>query len=71
MRSISLLSGSFIKSLIVLCCLSLAAVSSYAQDAAAGKAVFTQKCAACHAFDKKLVGPALKELLRNIRWTGS
>jgi mono/diheme cytochrome c family protein len=31
--------------------------SSYAQD---GKAIFQQKCAACHAIDKNLTGPALK-----------
>lgn len=30
-------------------------------DAAAGEKVFQQRCAACHAFDKKVVGPALAE----------
>ncbi|MFN5930145.1 MAG: c-type cytochrome, partial [Sphingobacteriales bacterium] len=29
----------------------------FAQD---GKAIFQQKCAACHAVDKNLTGPALK-----------
>jgi cytochrome c551/c552 len=32
-------------------------VDSFAQD---GKAIFQQKCAACHAVDKNLTGPALK-----------
>jgi cytochrome c551/c552 len=29
-------------------------------DAAAGGAIFKQKCTACHAIDKKVLGPALK-----------
>jgi cytochrome c551/c552 len=46
-----------------------------AQDAAAGKAIFSTKCASCHAVNSKVVGPALagvedrwssKELL--IKW---
>lgn len=37
------------------------AVSSVnAQDAAAGAAIFKQKCTACHGIDKAVVGPALK-----------
>lgn len=32
-------------------------INTYAQD---GKAIFQQKCAACHAIDKNLTGPALK-----------
>ncbi len=32
-------------------------INTYAQD---GKAIFQQKCAACHAVDKNLTGPALK-----------
>ncbi len=37
-------------------------------DAAAGKALFTQKCSACHAlgpFDQKIVGPGLKGVLHD------
>ena len=37
------------------------AVSSVnAQDAAAGAAIFKQKCTACHGIEKAVVGPALK-----------
>ena len=38
-------------------------VSVYAQD---GKVLFSQKCASCHAVDKKLIGPALAGALE--RW---
>ncbi|MFY9779825.1 MAG: cytochrome c oxidase subunit II [Candidatus Baltobacteraceae bacterium] len=44
---------------------SAAPVSLAGGDAAAGKAVFTQKCAACHAiapFEQKIVGPGLAKL---------
>jgi len=37
-------------------------------DAAAGKALFSQKCSACHAlgpFDQKIVGPGLKGVLHD------
>ena len=61
MRSISLFFRSVAKSLILISFLSSAAVSSAnAQDAAAGAAIFKQKCTACHALEKVVVGPALK-----------
>jgi mono/diheme cytochrome c family protein len=37
-------------------------------DAAAGKALFSQKCSACHAlgpFDQRIVGPGLKGVLHD------
>lgn len=34
-------------------------VAVQAQDAAAGRAIFKQRCTSCHALDKKMVGPAL------------
>ena len=45
--------------LVTLLC-SLAVSSANAQDAAAGAAIFKQKCTACHGIDKAVVGPALK-----------
>jgi len=63
MRSISLFFRNVAKSLILVSFLSSAAVSSAsAQDAKAGAAIFKQKCTACHAIDKAVVGPALKGL---------
>ena len=35
-------------------------VTSNAQDAAAGKALFNANCAACHKLDAKMTGPALR-----------
>lgn len=35
-------------------------------DVAAGKTLFSQKCASCHAIDAKVVGPALKDV--ESRW---
>jgi len=61
MRSISLFFRSVTKSLILgtfLC--SMAISSANAQDAAAGAAIFKQKCTACHGIEKAVVGPALK-----------
>lgn len=75
MRSISSSFKHMIKSLLILCCASLFVAPVYAQDVAAGKAIFSQKCAACHAFDKQLVGPALKGVTERhdeawlIKWT--
>lgn len=61
MRSISLFFRNVAKSLILVSLLSSAAVSTAnAQDAKAGAAIFKQKCTACHAIDKAVVGPALK-----------
>jgi predicted CXXCH cytochrome family protein len=61
MRSISLFFRSVTKSLILVSFLSMAAANSAsAQDAAAGAAIFKQKCTACHGIEKAVVGPALK-----------
>jgi cytochrome c551/c552 len=46
-----------LSSLLVFTALLLASSLANGQD---GKALFNQKCASCHAIDKKLVGPALK-----------
>ncbi|MES3016441.1 MAG: cytochrome c3 family protein [Bacteroidota bacterium] len=63
MRSISLFFRSVTKSLILVSFLAVAAVSSAnAQDVAAGGAIFKQKCTACHAIGKVVVGPDLKGL---------
>jgi predicted CXXCH cytochrome family protein len=60
MRSISLFFRSVTKSLVLVSVLAFAAVSTaQAQDAAAGAAIFKQKCTACHGIDKAVVGPAL------------
>lgn len=44
-------------SVLVLGSFLMSPLSNKAQD---GKQLFNQKCASCHAIDKKLVGPALK-----------
>ncbi|MFC6103844.1 cytochrome c3 family protein [Olivibacter domesticus] len=62
MRNISLLFRSVVKSLILVSVLSMAAVSAHAQDAKEGKTLFQQKCTSCHAIDKVVVGPALKDV---------
>ncbi|WP_411273066.1 cytochrome c3 family protein [Daejeonella sp.] len=60
MRSISLFFRSITRSLVLVCVFMLAGVCvTYAQDAAAGAAIFKQKCTACHALNKAVVGPAL------------
>ena len=61
MRSISLFFRSVIKSLFLIAFLSAAALSmAQAQDAGAGAAIFKQKCTACHAIGKVVIGPDLK-----------
>lgn len=61
MRSISLFFRSVAKSLVLITSLSFASLTvAKAQDAAAGAAIFKQKCTSCHAIDKQVVGPALK-----------
>lgn len=62
MRNISLLFRSVVKSLILVSVLSMAAVSAHAQDAKEGKTLFQQKCTSCHAIDKVVIGPALKDV---------
>ncbi|MBC7757399.1 MAG: c-type cytochrome [Phormidesmis sp. FL-bin-119] len=60
MRSISLFFRSVTRALVLVSIFTLAVVSSAnAQDAAAGAAIFKQKCTACHAINKAVVGPAL------------
>lgn len=59
MRNISLFFKSVGKFLLLISFLGLS-FSSKAQDAAKGAAVFKQNCTACHALDRKVVGPALK-----------
>lgn len=60
MRIVSPFYKRIIGLLLIGFCAGLYSSPVKAQDAAAGKAIFSQKCAACHALDKKLVGPALK-----------
>ncbi len=43
-------------------------VNISAQDAAAGKAIFTGKCASCHNIFKKMTGPALMGLEERGKW---
>ena len=43
-------------------------VNISAQDAAAGKAIFTGKCASCHNVFKKMTGPALMGLEERGKW---
>lgn len=38
----------------------ISSVNIFAQDVAAGKALFNSQCAACHHLDKKMTGPALR-----------
>jgi len=60
MRSISLFFRSVTNALLFLSVIAAVTVSSAnAQDVAAGGAIFKQKCTACHALDKAVVGPAL------------
>lgn len=75
MRSISLFFRSVTKSLILISSFSIASVSmAFGQDAGAGAAIFKQKCTACHAIDKAIIGPALKDVDKrhseawNIKW---
>ena len=76
MRSISLFFRSVTKSLILISSLSIASITTaFAQDAGAGAAIFKQKCTACHALDKVVIGPALKDVDQRhdeawlIKWT--
>ncbi|WP_256011212.1 cytochrome c3 family protein [Desertivirga xinjiangensis] len=66
MRSISLVFRRIAKSLLFVSALSFG-VNANAQDAAApagdaaaGAAIFKQKCTSCHAISRQVVGPALK-----------
>ena len=60
MRNISSVLGRFAKSMSVgLMLLFAVTMSSNAQDAKEGAALFKAKCTACHKVDKKVTGPAL------------
>lgn len=59
MRSISLFFSSVVKPLILLFLITIGSLSAQAQSATEGAALFKTKCTACHALNKKLVGPAL------------
>ena len=51
------------KQLVLAAATVLAASGAYAMDAAAAKALATKSaCMACHAVDRKLVGPAYKDV---------
>ena len=76
MRIISLFLRSVTKSLILLASLNIVCASvGFAQDAGAGAAIFKQKCTACHAINKNVIGPALKGVTERhdeawlIKWT--
>jgi len=67
MRSISLILRRIAQSLLLVSTLSFGFQQANAQapaagggDAAAGAALFKQKCTSCHALDRQVVGPALK-----------
>ena len=60
MRNISSVLGRFAKSMSVgLMLLFAVTMSSNAQDAKEGAALFKANCSACHKIDKKMTGPAL------------
>jgi mono/diheme cytochrome c family protein len=60
MRSISLFFRSVAQSLLLISSLIFAGgMGAHAQNAAAGAAIFKQKCTACHQLDRKSIGPAL------------
>lgn len=64
MRDISLIFKRVCKSVFLFSALSLMAVSGVkAQDAAEGRKLFKAKCAACHALDHVVIGPALQEVV--------
>ncbi len=53
----------FSNSLLAVALLALASNAALAQDAAAAKALASKNaCLACHAVDKKLVGPSYKDV---------
>ncbi|MFN3908808.1 MAG: c-type cytochrome [Flavobacterium sp.] len=60
-----LLPGYFQKAVVatllfLICSFSLFSQDAPASDPAAGKALFNAQCAACHALDKNMTGPALR-----------
>lgn len=64
MRNISLIIRRVWKSAFMLTALSVLIVSgTQAQDAAAGRTIFKEKCTSCHALDRDLIGPALQVIV--------
>jgi len=64
MRNISLIIRRVWKSAFMFTALSVLIVSgTKAQDAAAGRAIFKDKCTSCHALDRNLIGPALQTVV--------
>jgi len=64
MRNISLIIRRVWKSAFMLTALSVLIVSgTQAQDAAAGRTIFKEKCTSCHALDRDLIGPALQTIV--------
>jgi len=64
MRNISLIIRRVWKSAFMLTALSVLIVSgTQAQDAAAGRTIFKEKCTSCHALDRDLIGPALQTVV--------
>jgi cytochrome c551/c552 len=58
---------------VTLLCISFFIFSAFnkssAQDVAAGKALFMQKCASCHNIFKQITGPALQHLEERGKWS--
>ena len=55
-----------LRSIIVLAVLILGFAKVNAQDVAAGESIFKANCTACHAIDRQVIGPALKDV--ESRW---
>ncbi len=66
MRSISLILKQFSKSVILLAGFAILGFTARAQgDAVKGEALFSSKCTACHAVDRRVVGPALGPIVKS------
>ncbi|WP_129718319.1 c-type cytochrome [Pedobacter sp. SYP-B3415] len=64
MRNISLIFKRAWRSVVMVSAFSAFAVSAVnAQDAAEGRTIFKQKCSACHALDRDMIGPALQKVV--------
>lgn len=62
MRSVSLFFRSVKRVLFLVLSLCFASELAQAQSAAEGKALFQQKCTSCHAVNRVVIGPALKDV---------
>ncbi|MBY0244761.1 MAG: c-type cytochrome [Sphingobacteriaceae bacterium] len=63
MRNISLLLKNIFKPVAAVAVLTIMFMSSAnAQDAVEGRKIFKDKCSSCHALDRKMTGPALKDV---------